>query len=148
MITPWLTAAGTVIGMSSALLCAADEKIQMQDLLLAVQKAVQEQDEGRHTRRRCHRARRWQTLHEIETKTDGKTRDLLLDASGGVVEVEQELAIDSVPSAVKTAFETRGHVIKVEAVTKGKTVTYEAVVEKNGNKSEVAVGADRKTLKK
>ena len=33
-------------------------------------------------------------------------------------------------------------------LTKGKTVTYEAVVEKNGKKSEVELGADGTPVKK
>jgi uncharacterized membrane protein YdfJ with MMPL/SSD domain len=40
-----------------------------------------------------------------------------------------------------------GKVLKVETVTKGSAVSYEAVVSKNGKKSEVAVEADG-TIKK
>lgn len=45
------------------------------------------------------------------------------------------------------ALEARGTVGKVETVTKGTTVTYEAVVEKNGKKTEVAVNAAGKPIK-
>jgi hypothetical protein len=51
----------------------------------------------------------------------------------------------------KTMYEVEttvgGTVGKVETVTKGKTVTYEAVVEKNGKKTEVAVNAAGEPIK-
>jgi hypothetical protein len=35
-----------------------------------------------------------------------------------------------------------GKILNVESVTRGSTVSYEAVIQKNGKKSEVAVNAD------
>jgi hypothetical protein len=35
-----------------------------------------------------------------------------------------------------------GKILSVESVTKGSTVSYEAVIEKDGKKSEVAVNSD------
>ena len=78
----------------------------------------------------------------------GQLRDLLFDASGKLVETEEETPLSAVPPAVKTALEARGKVLKVETLTKGSTVTYEAQVEKNGKKSEVEVDANGKTPKK
>jgi uncharacterized membrane protein YkoI len=87
------------------------------------------------------------TIYEVETTVGGHTRDLLLDAAGRIVETEEDTSIDTVPAAVKTALEARGTVGKVETVIKGKTVTCEAVVEKNGKKTEVAVNAAGKPIK-
>jgi hypothetical protein len=56
--------------------------------------------------------------------------------------------MDAVPPAVKTALEMHGTILKVEAVTRGKAVTYEGTVEKAGKKSEVAVDASGKRLKR
>ena len=87
------------------------------------------------------------TTYEVETTLDGKSRDFVLDTSGRLIEVEDEMAMDAVPPAVKTALETHGKILKVESVTRGKTVTYEGTVEKGGRKSEVAVDANGKRLK-
>ena len=38
--------------------------------------------------------------YEVETVKDGRSRDILLDASGSVLEVEQEVTPDRVPAAV------------------------------------------------
>jgi hypothetical protein len=41
--------------------------------------------------------------YEVETVKDGRSRDILLDASGAVLEVEQKVTTDSVPAAVADA---------------------------------------------
>jgi len=130
-------------------LAAADKKLQMKDLPQPVQKAVQqEQARGATIVGLASEVEGGKTMYEVETKVNGHTRDLLFDASGKLVEAEEETPIGAVPAPVKAAFEARGKVLKVEALTKGNVVTYEAQVEKNGKKSEVVVDANGKTPKK
>ena len=134
--------------LSAASLPAADKKIQMKDLPTAVRKTVQaEEAKGAKIVGLATEVEGGKTMYEVETTVGGHTRDLLLDAAGRVVETEEETGIDAVPAAVKTALEARGKVGRVETVTKGKTVTYEAVVEKNGKKTEVVVNAAGKPIK-
>ena len=142
----------TVIVLALALgvtgLSAADKKVQMKDLPAAVQKTVRaEEANGAKVVGLATEVEGGKTMYEVETTVSGHTRDLMLDATGRIVETEEETSIDAVPPAVKAALEARGKVGKVETVTKGKTVTYEAVVEKNGKKSEVAVNAAGKPIK-
>jgi uncharacterized membrane protein YkoI len=86
--------------------------------------------------------------YEVETLVGGKSRDLLVDPSGKVIEVEEEVAIDSAPAAVQAALNARGKVLKLERVTRGSTTSYEASVSsKNGKKSSVALDADGKPAK-
>jgi uncharacterized membrane protein YkoI len=127
---------------------AADKKVQMKDLPAAVQKTVQaEEAKGAKIVGLATEVEGGKTMYEVETTVGGHTKDLLVNAAGAIVETEEETAIDAVPVAVKAALEARGKVGKVETVTKGKTVTYEAVVEKNGKKTEVAVSATGKPIK-
>lgn len=136
------------IAVGVAGLSAADKKIQMKDLPPAVQKAVQaEEAKGAKIVGLATEIEGGKTMYEVETTVGARTRDLLLNAAGVIVETEEETAIDAVPAPVKAALEARGKVGKVETVTKGRTVTYEAVVEKNGRKSEVAVNAAGKPIK-
>jgi uncharacterized membrane protein YkoI len=127
---------------------AADKKVRMQDLPAAVQKTVQaEEARGAKIVGLSTEVENGKTIYEVETTVAGHTRDLLVNPAGAIVETEEETALNAVPVAVKTALEARGKVGKVETVTKGKTVTYEAVVEKNGKKSEIAVDAAGKPIK-
>jgi hypothetical protein len=129
-------------------LSAADKKIQRKDLPVAVQRTVQsEEAAGAKIVGLATEVEGGRTMYEIETTVHGHTRDLLVAEDGQIVETEEETSIDVVPAAVKNALEARGRVGKVETVTKGKTVTYEAVVEKNGKKTEVAVNPSGKAVK-
>jgi hypothetical protein len=81
---------------------------------------------------------------------DGKSRDLTLDDKGTVVEVEQEVGIDSLPAAARAAIEKQtagGKIVKVETVTRGAAVTYEASYTKSGRTRELGVKADGSPVK-
>lgn len=120
---------------------AAEKKMQLKNLPPAVQKAVQEQTKGATLVGFAEERENGKVLYEAETRLNGRTRDLLFDHTGVLVEVEEEVALETLPAAVQSALTTRGKALKVEALTKGSTVTYEAQVEKNGKKSEVVVDA-------
>lgn len=133
----------------SALLCApaigAEKKVKMEDLPPAVQKAVKEQIKTATLVGLSKEVEKGKTMFEVETKENGKTRDLLLDSTGAVVTVEQEVDLDSIPAAAKAAIQNKavgGKVTKVETVTTGSKVFYEAIVTKKGKDAEVAVNAD------
>jgi uncharacterized membrane protein YkoI len=147
MTTRTLSIACAVLALGVTALPAADKKIQAKDLPPAVQKAVQEETKGATIKGYAKEVENGKTMYEVETTVNGHSRDLLFDATGRLVEAEEAVSLDTVPAAVRTAFEARGKVLTVETVTKGKTVTYEAQVEKNGKKSEVAVDAAGKSMK-
>jgi uncharacterized membrane protein YkoI len=85
------------------------------------------------------------TMYEVETKVNGKTRDLVFDAAGKVVSVEEEVDINTIPAGAKAAIEKKaagGKINRVETATEGSKVYYEAAIEKSGKSSEFAVNAD------
>ncbi len=129
---------------------AAEKKVKIEDLPAPVQKTVQEQTKNAQLKGLSKEVEDGKTMYEIETVANGKSRDMLVDPSGAIVEVEEQATLDSIPAPAKAAIEKaaqNGKVLKVETVTKGSAVSYEAVVSKNGKKSEVAVEADG-TIKK
>ncbi|MDT5294798.1 MAG: hypothetical protein QOJ76_1678 [Acidobacteriota bacterium] len=73
-----------------------------------------------------------------------------MDARGNVVEVEEEVALDSLPAAVReglTKAAGRGTISRVESLTKrGKLVAYEAVVKTGARRREVQVGPSGEKL--
>jgi uncharacterized membrane protein YkoI len=130
---------------------AADKPIKMRDMPPAVQKAVQEQAKGAEIKGLQTEVENGKTFYEVETLVNGRTRDMLLDKTGKVVEVEEEASLDSIPPAAKAALEKKaagGKITKVETVTKGDAVSYEAAITgKGGKKSEFAVKADGSAAK-
>jgi len=63
-----------------------------------------------------------------------------------VIETEDEVDLDSIPAAAKAAIQKRatgGAITKVEKLTAGSTVSYEAAIKtKAGRNIEVGVNAD------
>ena len=47
------------------------------------------------------------TMYEVETMVNGKSRDLVVDQSGAVVETEEEVAIESIPAAAREAIQKK-----------------------------------------
>ena len=125
----------------------AEKKVKMEDLPPAVQAAVKEQTKNATLVGVSTEKEKGKTMYEVETKVNGKTRDLLLDSTGAVVEVEQQVDLSTVPAAAKNAIEKKaagGTIELVETVTKGSApVYYEAQIKtKAGKKIETSVNAD------
>lgn len=139
--------AGALLVLGTATLFAADTKIQAKDLPPAVQKAIQDATRGATIKGYAREVEGGKTMFEVETTVNGHSRDLLFDARGTLVEIEEAIRLDAVPAAVRTALEASGHVLTVEQVTRGTTISYEATVEQNGKKAEIAVNAEGKRIK-
>ena len=131
-----------------ATVVAAGKKMQMRDLPIVVQKAVQQEvAKGATVKSIVAEKEGGATVYEVETIVGGHARDLIFDGTGMLVESEEEVSIDTVPAPVKAALEGIGKVLKVETVTRGARTTYEAQVETKGRKSQVAVDASGKRVK-
>jgi uncharacterized membrane protein YkoI len=138
----------TTISISALALAAAfasEKPIKMKDLPPAVQKTIREQTTRAQLKGLSKEVENGKTFYEAETSVNGHGRDILIDPAGAVVEVEEEVTIDSIPAPARTEIEKRaagGKITKIESVTKGNTVTYEAAVLKAGKRSEIVVAAD------
>jgi hypothetical protein len=80
--------------------------------------------------------------YEVETLKDGRSRDILFDDSGTVLEVEQEVAAGSLPPAVSDAIARAANgskLGKAESVTRGGVIaSYETTIMKKGRRQEIA----------
>jgi uncharacterized membrane protein YkoI len=141
-------AAGGLLFAGTAL--AQEKKIKRSDLPPAVEKTVAEQSSGATIRGFSTEKEKGQTLYEVEMTVNGHSKDVLMAADGSIVEVEEQVAPDSLSAEVKAGLQAKagkGKIVKIESLTKkGKLVAYEAQVETNGKKSEVQVGPDGKPL--
>ena len=90
------------------------------------------------------------TVYEAETVVDGHSRDVQVAEDGTLNEIEEEIALDSLPQPVQRGLKAKANgaaIIKVESLTKeGKLVAYEAAPSKNGHKGEVQVGPNGAAL--
>jgi uncharacterized membrane protein YkoI len=132
-------------GLMAAAATAKEKKVQLQDLPPAVQAAVQVNTKDLPSYRISEEQEDGRTVYEVETTVNGLSRDLLIDTSGLVVEVEEELDAAQLPEAARKAVErvSGGGVIrKVEATTRAGATEYEVSVKGGSGKSRVMVAGD------
>ncbi|HSB12255.1 MAG TPA: hypothetical protein VLM38_22400 [Blastocatellia bacterium] len=124
--------------------------VRMKDLPEAVRKTVQQQSEGAKLRGLIKKIESDQTLYQAELKVDGHKRYLLIDESGTVVEIDEEVPFASLPAEVRATIEQKAgkeKVKTVESITKNNViVAYEAEVSSAGRIREIRVGADGKLI--
>ena len=127
-----------------------EKTIKRSDLPPAVEKTVALQSKDATIRGFSEETEKGQTYYEAEMVVDNHNKDLLMDKSGAIVEVEEQVAIASLPSAAREGLQAKagkGKIVKVESITKhDQLVAYEAKVMTGGKKSEVQVGPDGKPL--
>ncbi len=128
----------------------AGKKISRAELPPAVEKAVAELVKDATIRGFSKEIEQGKTYYEVQLTVNGHGRDISIDEGGKVAEVEEELAIDTLPAAVKEGLQKAagsGQIVKVESLTKsGKLVAYEAGVKTGSKRSEVQVDPDGKKL--
>jgi uncharacterized membrane protein YkoI len=143
-----VVAAGVLLFAGNA--SAQEKKINRSDLPPAVEKTVAAQSAGATIRGFSTEKENGQTLYEAEMTVNGHSKDVSMTADGSVVEVEEQVALDSLSPEVKAgllAKAGKGKILKVESLTKkDKLVAYEAKIETDGKKSEIQVGPDGKPL--
>jgi hypothetical protein len=129
---------------------AQEKKIKRSDLPVAVEKTVAAQSQGATVRGFSREKENGQTFYEAELMISGHSKDVLIDANGAVVEVEEQVEMGALPVAVEDGLQAKagkGKLLKVESITKhDKLVAYEAQVTTGGKRSEVQVGPDGKPL--
>lgn len=127
-----------------------EKKIQRADLPAPVEKTVAAQSQGATVNGFSEEKENGQTYYEAEMTVSGHSKDVLIDKDGGIVEVEEQVAFDSLPTAVREGLRSKaapGKIVKVESLTKhDKLVAYEAKVQTDGKKKEIQVGPDGKPL--
>src|SRR5216683_4878847 len=142
-----LAASGLLLAGTAS---AQEKKIKRSDLPAAVEKTVAAQSAGAAVRGFSQEKEKGQVYYEAEMIVNGHSKDVLIDASGAVVEVEEEVALDALPAPVKAGLQSKagsGKILKIESITKhAKLVAYEAKLITNGKKSEIQVGPDGKPL--
>ena len=143
-----MLAAGLLLLAGNA--SAQEKKIKRSELPPAVEKTVAVQSAGATIRGFSTEEENGQTLYEAELTVNGHSKDISMTADGSIVEIEEQVSLDSLPAEVKAGLQAKagnGKILKVESLTKkNKLVAYEAKVETNGKKTEIQVGPDGKPI--
>ena len=141
-----LTSAGLLAGPFSAQ--DPEEKVTLESLPPAVQRAVKAQSEGGVLRGLTKERQDGATVYEVELTVHGRRKDMILDAQGTTLIVEEETNLSEIPPLARSAIQKavgKGKLLLVEKVTKGEVTFYEAQVS-NGKALEVKVDADGRTV--
>src|SRR5882762_5013080 len=74
---------------------AQEKKIKRSDLPPAVEKTVAAQSAGATIRGFSTEKENGQTLYEVEMTVNGHSKDISMTADGSIVEIEEQVALDS-----------------------------------------------------
>ena len=127
-----------------------ERKLKRSDLPAAVQKTVDHESQGATIRGYSSETDNGQLVYEVALRVHGHNKDVSIAADGSVTEIEEEVALASLPPAVRAGLRQaagRGKITRVESLTKqGAIVAYEAQVRTGTKRSEIQVGPDGKPL--
>ena len=127
---------------------SAPPQVDLSKLPAAVRTTIETETKNATVKHVSKETEKGKVQYEVETLVNGKSRDLLIDPSGKVLEVEEAMALDSAPGPVQEALKAKGKVLRLESVLRDGKTTYEAQVQgKNGKKSSVALDAQGKPVK-
>lgn len=146
-----LSLAALVIGLATVSVAQAQEKkLKREQLPPAVEKTVATESQGATINGFATEVERGKRLYEVELTLSGRSKDISMDKNGKVVEVEEEVTMDSLPAAVQEGLRKAagaGTIGKIESLTKsGKLVAYEAQVKTGAKRSEIQVGPNGERL--
>jgi len=134
----------------SATVSAQEKKIKREQLPPGVEKTVAQESREATINGFSTEIEKGKRLYEIELTISGHSKDILMDKDGNIVEVEEEVSLDSLPSAVQDALKKQagaGKIGKIESLTKnGRLVAYEAHVKTGAKRSEIQVGRNGEKL--
>ncbi|MFY9558324.1 MAG: hypothetical protein WAV20_00035 [Blastocatellia bacterium] len=140
----------------SLMFCAAsfaqnsETRVKMKDLPEAVRKTVQEQSKGATLRGLARETDDGKTFYEAELRVRGHNKDVLIDPAGTVVEIEEQVAMSSLPSVVQATIRKeagKGKITGVESITKNNSIeAYEAHVTTGRKRFEIKVAPDGKLI--
>ena len=147
-----VSAAALLLGLLFSLANAQEKKIKREQLPPAVEKTVAKESEGATIKGFATEVEKGQRLYEAELIVNGHHKDISMNRQGVIVEVEEEVSMDSLPATVQDGLKKdagSGTIEMIESLTKnGKLVAYEGHVKRGMKRSEIQVGPQGEKLKR
>jgi len=140
-----LSIASVVLALATcSVVVAQEKKLTRAQLPPAVEKTVARESQGATINGFATEVENGKRLYEVELTVAGHSKDISMDKNGNIVEIEEEVAMDSLSAAVQEGLRKAagaGTIGKIESLTKrGKLVAYEAHVKTGTKRSEIQVG--------
>lgn len=139
---------GTLLAMT--LMAPAEKKVGRSALPPAVEKTVQAQSQGATIKGISSETEDGVFQYEVEMMANGHGKDIAIAKDGTLLEIEEEVAMNTLPANVQSALTAKAagaKITKVESLTKkGKLVAYEAATLKGSKKGEIQVGPNGEKL--
>jgi len=127
----------------------SETKVNLEGLPPAVQQAVKAQSQGATLRGVAKEVKDGVTLYEAEMTVHGRTKDIIFDAQGKILTVEEQTTLNKIPAAARAAIQKAvgaGKLVLVEKVTRGEKTFYEGHITQGLKASEVIVDANGKPV--
>lgn len=122
---------------------AREKRVKLDELPAAVKATVLEASQGLKLRGLTQEEKNGEILYEAELEVEGHIRDVIINTDGVIVLIEEEVAWESVPAAVRAAIEKGaegGKILHVESMTRNNVIeSYEGHVRKGWRKLEIKV---------
>jgi len=147
-----VSGAALLLGLLFSLANAQEKKLKREQLPPAVEKTVAKESEGATIKGFATEVEKGQRLYEAELIVNGHHKDISMNRHGVIVEVEEEVSMDSLPATVQDGLKKAagsGTIEMIESLTKnGKLVAYEGHVKRGTKRSEIQVGPQGEKLKR
>ena len=147
-----ISGAVLVLGLLFSVANAQEKKLTRKQLPPAVEKTVVSESEGATIKGFATEVEKGQRLYEAELIVNGHHKDILMNRQGVIVEVEEEVSMDSLPATVQDGLRKAAGsatIGMIESLTKnGKLVAYEGHVKTGTKRSEIQVGPQGEKLKR
>ena len=128
-----------------------ERKIRRDQLPPAVEQTVARESTGSTVKGVTTEVEHGQRVYEVSLNVEGHNKDILIDKNGNILEVEEQVTLESLPAAVQDALKKAagtGTFGVIESMTKnGTLVGYEAHIRRGKKLLEVQVGPNGERLK-
>ncbi len=148
-----ISALTVILTLSFSVVAFADgeKKLQLKNLPAAVKATVEEQSKGATIRGLAKEKENGKTVYELELKVDGHNKDMMIDASGKILSIEEQVELKDLPSSVQAEIVKqtgKGKISIIESLTENGALTgYEALIKTGGRSKEVKISPDGKLMK-
>jgi len=148
-----VSGAALALGLLFSVTNAQEKKLTRAQLPPAIEKTVAEEESGGATVKGfATEVEKGQRLYEAELMVNGHHKDVSMNRQGVIVEIEEEVSMDSLPATVQDGLKKAagsGTIGMIESLTKnGKLVAYEGHVKTGAKRSEIQVGPQGEKLKR
>jgi uncharacterized membrane protein YkoI len=148
-----LTAMALIAGLSLAALAAEDkeEKVSLDKIPAAAANALKKQAGAEKITGLSREKDGSKIVFEATFKKDGHVHDVTVDEAGKLVSDEVTIATTEAPAVIRAAIEREhpgGKIEKLERITEGGKVSYEALVSGKGKREEIKFDSKGKVIER